>query len=102
MAIPKYTYMENPKHDLTGFKIEDGKYKDVVYTYGKVSPIEESDKLRLKFEYNIHENPNRCNTDSGDFINVIGDILAVEAEKENVKSGNSGEDRENSSQKSNT
>ena len=34
-------------------------------------------------------------------INVIGDILAVEAEKENV-SGNSGEDRENSSQKSNT
>ena len=41
MAIPKYTYMENPKHDLTGFKIEEGKYKDVVYTYGKVSPIEE-------------------------------------------------------------
>ena len=102
MATPKYSYMENPKHDLTGFKIEDGKYKDVVYTYGKVSPIEESEKLRLKFEYTIHENPNRCNTDSGDFINVIGDILAVEAEKENVKSGNSEEDRENSSQKSNT
>ena len=49
--------MENPKHDLTGFKIDDGKYKDVVYTYGKVSPIEESEKLRLKFEYTIHENP---------------------------------------------
>ena len=102
MATPKYSYMENPKHDLTGFKIEEGKYKDVVYTYGKVSPIEESDKLRLKFEYNIHENPNRCNTDSGDFINVIGDILAVEAEKENKDSGNSRENRTNSTQKSNT
>ena len=101
MAIPKYTYMENPKHDLTGFKIEEGIYQDVVYTYGKISPREEHGKLRLKFEYNVHENPRHANTDSGDFINVIGDILAVEAEKENV-SGNSGEDRENSSQKSNT
>ena len=102
MATPKYSYQENPTSDLTGFKIEEGNYKDVIYTYGKVSPIEESEKLRLKFEYNVHENPNKCNTDSGDFIDVIGDILAVEAEKENVKSGNSGEDRENSSQKSNT
>ena len=101
MAFPKYTYMENPKHDLTGFKIEEGIYQDVVYTYGKISPREENGKLRLKFEYNVHENPRHANTDSGDFINVIGDILAVEAEKENV-SGNSGEDRENSSQKSNT
>ena len=101
MAIPKYTYMENPTHDLTGFKIEEGIYQDVVYTYGKISPREENGKLRLKFEYNVHENPRHANTDSGDFINVIGDILAVEAEKENV-SGNSGEDRENSSQKSNT
>ena len=102
MAIPKYTYMEYPKHDLTGFKIEDGTYKDVIYTYGKVSPIEdkESDKLRLKFEYNVHENPNKCNTDSGDFIGVIGDILAIEVEKDT--NGNSGKDRENSAQKSNT
>ena len=27
----------------------------------------------------------RCNTDSGDFIDVIGDILAIEVEKENVQ-----------------
>ena len=102
MATPKYSYQENPSNELTGFKIEEGKYKDVIYTYGKVSPIEESEKLRLKFEYNVHENPNRCNTDSGDFINVIGDILAVEAEKENKDSGNSRENRTNSTQKSNT
>ena len=102
MATPKYSYQENPTSDLTGFKIEEGVYKDVIYTYGKVLPIEDkkSDKLRLKFEYNVHENPNKCNTDSGDFIDVIGDILAIEVEKDT--NGNSGKDRENSAQKSNT
>ena len=96
MATPKYSYQENPSNELTGFKIEDGTYKDVIYTYGKVTPIEDknSDKLRLKFEYNVHENPNKCNTDSGDFINVIGDILAIEVEKED---GNSGKNREDNS-----
>ena len=102
MATPKYSYQENPTSDLTGFKIEEGVYKDVIYTYGKVSPIEdkESDKLRLKFEYNVHENPNKCNTDSGDFIDVIGDILAIEVEKD--RDGNSGENREDDIKKSST
>ena len=30
MATPKYSYMENPKHDLTGFKIEEGKYNQII------------------------------------------------------------------------
>jgi len=100
MAIPKYSYQQNPQNQLTGFKIEEGNYKDVIYTYGKVSPIEENEKLRLKFEYNVHENPNKCDTESSDFINVIGDILAIEVEKEN--NGNSGKNREDNTQKSNT
>jgi len=98
MAIPKYSYQQNPQNQLTGFKIEEGNYKDVIYTYGKVSPIEE--KLRLKFEYNVHENPNKCDTDSSDFINVMGDILAIEVEKDN--NGNSGTNREDDTQKSST
>ena len=102
MAIPNYRHVEHPRFEQLGFHIEDGQYKDVIYTYGKVSWNEdkENDKLKLKFDYDIHENPNKCNTDSGDFINVIGDILAIEVEKDS--NGNSGEDRENSSQKSNT
>ena len=100
MAIPKYSYQENPKNQLTGFKIEEGTYKDVIYTYGKVSPIEEDEKLRLKFEYNVHENPNECDTDSSDFINVMGDILAIEVEKEN--NGDSGKNREDDTKKSST
>ena len=91
MAIPKYSYQENPSNELTGFKIEEGNYKDVIYTYGKVSPIEEKEKLRLKFDYNVHENPNKCDTESTDFINVIGDILAIEVEKDT--NGNSGKNR---------
>jgi len=100
MAIPKYSYQQNPQNQLTGFKIEEGNYKDVIYTYGKVSPIEEEEKLRLKFEYNVHENPNKCDTDSSDFINVMGDILAIEVEKDN--NGNSGTNREDDTQKSST
>ena len=91
-------YMENPKSDLTGFRITDGVYKDVVYTYGKVQPIEENDKLRLKFEYNIVENPSGVDTEDKNFINVIGDILTIEVEKD----GNSRENRTDSAQKSNT
>ena len=100
MAIPKYSYQQNPQNQLTGFKIEEGTYKDVIYTYGKVSPIEENEKLRLKFNYNVHENPNKCDTDSSDFINVMGDILAIEVEKDN--NGNSGTNREDDTQKSST
>ena len=100
MAIPKYSYQQNPSNDLTGFKIEEGNYKDVIYTYGKVSPIEEEEKLRLKFDYNVHENPNKCDTESTDFINVIGDILAIEVEKDT--NGNSGKNREDDTQKSST
>jgi len=98
METPNYTYMENPKSDLTGFRITDGMYKDVVYTYGKVQPIEENDKLRLKFEYNIVENPSGVDTEDKNFINVIGDILTIEVEKD----GNSRENRTDSAQKSNT
>jgi|TARA_B100001094_G_scaffold64783_1_gene60838 hypothetical protein len=98
METPNYTYMENPKSDLTGFRITDGVYKDVVYTYGKVQPVEENDKLRLKFEYNVVENPSGVETEDKNFINVIGDILTIEVEKD----GNSRENRTDSAQKSNT
>ena len=98
METPNYTYMENPKSDLTGFRITDGVYKDVVYTYGKVQPVEENDKLRLKFEYNVVENPSGVDTEDKNFINVIGDILTIEVEKD----GNSRENRTDSDKKSNT
>ena len=100
MEIPKYSYVEHPRFEQAGFRIADGKYENVIYTYGKVKPIEEDDKLRLKFEYNVHENPNDVDTDSDEFINMIGDILTMEIDKD--KNDNSREDRENGSQESTT
>ena len=100
MEIPKYSYVEHPRFEQAGFRIADGKYENVIYTYGKVKPIEEDDKLRLKFEYNVHENPNDVDTDSDEFINMIGDILTLEIDKE--KNDNSREDREDGSQESTT
>ena len=100
MEIPKYSYVEHPRFEQAGFRIADGKYENVIYTYGKVKPIEEDDKLRLKFEYNVHENPNDVDTDSDEFINMIGDILTIEIDKD--KNDNSREDREDGSQESTT
>ena len=100
--VTKYSYADNPKSEVSGFHIMEGTYDGVVYTYGKVSFVEDkvSDNLRLKFEYNVHENPNDVDTDCNDFINVIGDILAIEVERN--PSGNSGENRENGTKKLNT
>jgi hypothetical protein len=100
--VTKYNYVENSKSEVAGFQILEGPWKDVIYTYGKVKFIEdkETDKLRLKFEYNIHENPSQVDTDSIEFVTAIGDILAIEVERN--PSGYSGKNRENSPQKSNT
>ena len=37
----KYSYQENPSNEVMGFKIEEGTYKDVIYTYGKVNFIDD-------------------------------------------------------------
>ena len=94
--VTKYNYVENSKSEVSGFQILEGPWKDVIYTYGKVKFIEDkdTDKLRLKFEYNVHENPNNKDTNSKDFITTIGDILAIETEKD--IDGNSGKNRTNS------
>ena len=94
--VTKYNYVENSKSEVSGFQILEGPWKNVIYTYGKVSFVENEteDNLRLKFEYNVHENPNQVDTDSIEFITAIGDILAIETEKD--IDGNSGKNRTNS------
>ena len=100
--VTKYNYVENSKSEVSGFQILEGPWKNVIYTYGNVSFVENEteDNLRLKFEYNVHENPNQVDTDSIEFITAIGDILAIEVERN--PSGHTRENRENSPQKSNT
>ena len=74
----KYTFVENKgaKWQGVGLTKEAGFFQVVVYRYGKVTPVEEDDKLRLQFEWEILDS-NGLGKDyfKDDFFNLIGDIL---------------------------
>ena len=54
----RYMFVSRENEDFASIMIKDGKFKDVIYNYGKVS-IPEEDKLNddgtlpFYFEYNI-------------------------------------------------
>ena len=57
-----------------------GKYKDVIFTYGKVNVKEdkELDQCKLSFDWRLEEKPDALTEDlnkSEEFQNYIGDIL---------------------------
>ena len=95
MASTKYSYIDNPRYSQSGIIIEDGEFKYVIYLYGKVKFIEESEHLRLKFDYDVVRNPNNVDTDSDKFRNIIGDILS-----ENIEKEVNGKNRENNPKES--
>ena len=73
--------------------IKDGKFKDVIYNYGKVSLPEEEDEngnMPFRFEYNIIDNVGISRENFGeDFFTLIGDILVdiihEQSEEDDVK-----------------
>ena len=74
----KYKLVQNKdaKWQGIGLTKEAGFYQGVVYRYGKVTPIEEDDRLRLKFDWEILDS-NGLDKDhfNDDFFNLIGDVL---------------------------
>lgn len=52
-------------------KLIDGPYAGTMYRYGRVNLIEEDDRLRIQFEYEIDDGSRR---DNG-FVQYIGPIL---------------------------
>lgn len=57
-------------------------YPDVVFQYGEVKLIEEDDSLRVKFEYEVFENPNKLRVERSDeFVDYIGEILMINLEE---------------------
>ena len=72
----KYVQNKNAKWQAIGLTKEAGFYQGVVYRYGKVTPIEEKDRLRLQFDWEILDS-NGLGKDyfKDDFFNLIGDIL---------------------------
>ena len=77
----RYMFVSQENDDWASLMIKDGKFKDVIYNYGKVSIPEEDNlnedgTLPFHFEYNIIDNVGISREDFGEeFFTLIGDIL---------------------------
>ena len=83
---PSYHYVTHKETSEQGYRVAEGKYSGVVWTYRNVKlPIyddygnmvdpEMAEKLPLSFEYNVVHNPTDEDLDTGEFAAVAGDIL---------------------------
>lgn len=79
----KYKFVE--KKDLVAIQIEEGKYKGVVYSYGRVQFNGEVEPPKMNFEYMPVKIPNGVLIEE-DFIDIIGDIL-VDVLEEQLEAG---------------
>ena len=85
-----YVFVQRDKDDFSCIKITEGKFKDVIYHYGKVGFAKEENpdgKLPMKFDYTVLKKPSEVDTlDNPEFIDYIGDIL-LELLEQQVKDG---------------
>ena len=91
----RYMFVSRKDEDFASIMIKDGKFKDVIYNYGKVSIPEEDNlnedgTLPFRFEYTIIDNVGIPRENFGeDFFILIGDILVdiidEQSEEDNVK-----------------
>ena len=76
-----YMFVSRKDEDFTSIMIKDGKFKDVIYNYGKVSIPEEDNlnedgTLPFRFEYTIIDNVGIPREEfDEEFFTFIGDIL---------------------------
>jgi len=90
----RYMFVSRKDEDFASIMIKDGKFKDVIYNYGKVSIPEEDNlnedgTLPFRFEYTILDNVGIPRENFGeDFFTFIGDILVdiinEQSEEDNV------------------
>ena len=91
----RYMFVSRKDEDFASIMIKDGKFKDVIYNYGKVSIPEEDNlnedgTLPFRFEYTIIDNVGIPRETFGEeFFTLIGDILVdiihEQSEEDNVK-----------------
>ena len=86
----KYAFVQREGDDFTCIKLLEGKYKGIIYKYGKVGFAKEEKPdgtLPMKFDYDIIFNPHEeSSIDKQEFIDYIGDILIEQLEQQ-VKKG---------------
>jgi hypothetical protein len=81
----RYVFVQRDGDDFSCIKLLQGKYKGIIYKYGKVGFAKEENPdgtLPMKFDYDIIFNPHETNIDKQDFIDYIGDILIEIMEKQ--------------------
>tara|TARA_B100000809_G_C14741056_1_gene388614 strand:- start:10 stop:309 length:300 start_codon:yes stop_codon:yes gene_type:complete len=77
----RYMFVSQENEDFASIMIKDGKFKDVIYNYGKVSIPEEDNlnedgTLPFRFEYTIIDNVGIPREEfDEEFFTFIGDIL---------------------------
>ena len=87
-------FVSQKDEDFASIMIRDGKFKDVIYNYGKVSIPEEDNlnedgTLPFRFEYTIIDNVGVPREEfDEEFFTLIGDILVdiihEQSEEDNV------------------
>ena len=86
----KYAFVQREGDDFTCIKLLQGKYKGIIYKYGKVGFAKDEKPdgtLPMKFDYDIIFNPHEeSSIDKQEFIDYIGDILIEQLEQQ-VKKG---------------
>ena len=90
-----YTFVSQEDEDFASIMIKDGKFKDVIYNYGKVSIPEEDNlnedgTLPFRFEYTIVDNVGIPREEfDEEFFTFIGDILvdiiSEQSEEDDIK-----------------
>ena len=80
MIKNKYVFVSKDGDNWANVCIREGKFKNVIYNYGKVSVNSEEENsdgtLPFRFEYSIIDNATLEREDFGEeFFTLIGDIL---------------------------
>ena len=78
MTIPKFDYIDDDVNNASYLKILEGNFEGLLFNYGKVqfNEDEDADEAKLKFTYNIIDNPNEC-VYNDELVSVLGDILVT-------------------------
>lgn len=72
-----YEIVDNGPENFQHVRLSDkSPYPGILYQYGEVQLLEEGDQLRVKFKYEIFDNPERHMVEfSPGFVDYIGEIL---------------------------
>ena len=84
--MSEYYFVNRKGDDQTSIRIENGRFENVIYNYGRVSiPQEENEDgtMPFRFEYNILDNASIPREEfDEEFFTIIGDILVDIIENE--------------------